>query len=459
LAKGFGGAQGPRRRSSEGVQSAADPVPGHDRSSASVAVVGAGYVGLTTAVCLAQLGHRVTCGESDPHKLERLVGGEPTIFEEGLAELLSSTLSSGRLRFVGSAADAVVGAEFVFLCVPTPQRPDGSADVTFLEAAAREVAPGLERDAVVINKSTVPVGSVSAVEAWIGRADVAVVSNPEFLREGTAISDFLHPDRVVVGAEDPAAAARVGRLFAATGAPLIVTDATSSETIKYACNAFLATKLSFVNAVATLCETLGADVRDVLLGMAYDHRIGFDYLRPGPGWGGSCLPKDTKALLHIAAEAGYDFGILRSAMTANDTQLASVVGKVRQAVGGALVGKPVGAWGLAFKAGTDDRRDSPAVEVVARLLAEGARVRAYDPTVAPDTTGLPQGLELAADAYGAAAGAEALVVLTEWDEFRWLEHAKVHEVMARPQVVDARNLLDPAALRRLGFNYIGVGRT
>ncbi len=207
MAKGFGGAQGPRRRSSEGVQSAADQVPGHDRSSASVAVVGAGYVGLTTAVCLAQLGHRVTCGESDPHKLERLVGGEPTIFEEGLAELLSSTLSSGRLRFVGSAADAVVGAEFVFLCVPTPQRPDGSADVTFLEAAAREVAPGLERDAVVINKSTVPVGSVSAVEAWIGRADVAVVSNPEFLREGTAISDFLHPDRVVVGAEDPAAAA------------------------------------------------------------------------------------------------------------------------------------------------------------------------------------------------------------------------------------------------------------
>ena len=424
----------------------------------AVAVVGAGYVGLTTAVCLAHLGQRVVCGESDPAKVERLSAGEPTIFEEGLPELLRDTMASGRLRFVLGAADAVAGAEFVFLCVPTPQRADGSADVTALEAAAREIAPHLAHRAVVVNKSTVPVGSASLVEQWIGRSDVPVVSNPEFMREGTAIHDFLHPDRVVVGARDQEAAARVGRLFSATGAPLIVTDAATSETIKYACNAFLATKLSFVNAVASLCETVGADVRDVLLGMAYDHRIGFDYLRPGPGWGGSCLPKDTRALLHIAAEAGYDFGMLRQAIEANDHQLESVVSKVRAAAGGDVAGRTVAVWGLTFKAGTDDRRDSPALEVVTRLAAEGARVRAYDPTVTPQSAGLPAGLEVGADAYGVCDGAEVLVVLTEWDEFRWLDHDKVRQLLASPHVVDARNLLDPAAMGRIGFSYTGIGR-
>ena len=425
---------------------------------ARVAVIGAGYVGLTTAVCLAHLGHQVTCGEMDPAKVERLSRGEPTIYEDGLDTLLHDTLASGRLRFVLWAADAVAGAEFVFLCVPTPQRGDGSADVSALEAAAIEISPHLERGSVVINKSTVPVGSASSVGHWIARSDVAVVSNPEFLREGTAIDDFLHPDRVVVGADDQAAAARVGRLYAPTGAPLIVTDAATAETIKYACNAFLATKLSFVNAVASLCETVGADVRDVLLGMAYDHRIGFDYLRPGPGWGGSCLPKDTRALLHIAAEAGYDFGILRSAIDANERQLASVVDKVRAAVGGDLSGTTVAAWGLTFKAGTDDRRSSPAVEVVSRLVAEGARVQAYDPTVRSGGDDVQPGLEICEDAYGACQDAHVLVVLTEWDEFRWLDHAKVREVLAEPRIVDTRNLLDPVALRRMGFSYVGVGR-
>lgn len=423
-----------------------------------VAVVGAGYVGLTTATCLAELGHDVCCGEVDADKVARLQAGVPTIYEEGLEALLGRCLGSGRLRFVRGAASAVAGAEFVFLCLPTPQGADGAADVSALEAAAVEISPHLERQAVVINKSTVPVGSAALVEQWIGRSDVAVVSNPEFLREGTAIHDFLHPDRVVVGADDQEAAARVGRLYAATQAPLIVTDAATAETIKYACNAFLATKLSFVNAVATLCESVGADVRDVLLGMAYDHRIGFDYLRPGPGWGGSCLPKDTSALLHIAAQAGYDFGILRTAIEANDAQLASVVDKARDAVGGSLDGRTVAAWGLTFKAGTDDQRDSPAVEIVRRLAAQGAAVRAYDPTVRAPSPQLPASVEICPDPYGACDGAEVLVILTEWDEFRWLDHAKVHTLMARPQVVDARNLLDPAALKRMGFSYVGIGR-
>jgi UDPglucose 6-dehydrogenase len=256
-------------------------------SGAAVAVIGAGYVGLTTAVCLAHLGHQVVCGELDEAKVARLSAGEPTILEDGLAELLVEGLASKRLRFVLGAAPSVEGAAFVFLCVPTPQRDDGSADVTVLESVATEIGPHLAHGAVVVNKSTVPVGSALLVERLLDRPGIPVVSNPEFLREGSAVHDALHPDRIVVGADDQAAAARVGALVAATQAPLIVTDAATAETIKYASNAFLATKLSFVNAVANLCETVGADVRDVLLGMAYDHRIGFDYLRPGPGWGGS----------------------------------------------------------------------------------------------------------------------------------------------------------------------------
>jgi UDPglucose 6-dehydrogenase len=430
----------------------------NEADAARVAVIGAGYVGLTTACCLASFGHHVVCGELDTAKVERLSRGEPTIYEEGLEELLRAGLAAGRLRFVEGAAAAVADADVVFLCVPTPQQADGSADVSALEAAAAEIGHHLTPGCVVVNKSTVPVGSAEVVDRIIGRADVSVVSNPEFLREGTAIRDSFNPDRIVVGADDPAAAARVGRLFGSTGAPLLVTDATTAETIKYACNAFLATKLSFINAVANVCETVGADVRDVLLGMAYDHRIGFDYLRPGPGWGGSCLPKDTRALIYIAEQAGYDFQMLRSAIEANDHQLDSVVAKVRAAAGGALAGKVVAQWGLAFKAGTDDLRDSPAADVAGRLLAEGAAVRAYDPTVTGARPGLPQGVEAHPDPYAVCEGADVLVVLTEWEEFRWVDFAKVRDAMVTPCVVDARNLLDPSAMRRLGFDYVGIGR-
>jgi UDPglucose 6-dehydrogenase len=434
--------------------------PGESRDSSSLplTVIGAGYVGLTTAVCLAHLGHRVCCGEVDEEKVARLSRGEPTILEDGLAELLREGLDTKRLRFVAGAAAAVEGATFVFLCVPTPQRSDGSADVTVLESVATEIGPHLAPGAVVVNKSTVPVGSALRVERLLDRPGVSVVSNPEFLREGSAVQDCLHPDRIVVGADDRAAAARVGALFARTDAPLIVTDAATAETIKYASNAFLATKLSFVNAVANLCEAVGADVRDVLLGMAYDHRIGFDYLRPGPGWGGSCLPKDTRALLFMAETGGYDFPLLREVIQTNETQLSAAMTKIRGAVGGSLSGRQVAAWGLTFKAKTDDRRDSPAVEIVRRMVADGARVRAFDPTVTGPLPELPDGVEICADAYAACEGAAAAVVLTEWEEFRWLDFAKVHALLSEPSVVDTRNLLDPAALRRMGFTYVGVGR-
>jgi UDPglucose 6-dehydrogenase len=434
-------------------------------SSHTVAVVGAGYVGLPTAATLAHFGHRVVLAERDATRLAALRSGRMPIVEIGLDELVAEGVQAGHLRFVASAVEAVQGAEFVFLCVPTPQGEDGSADLSYVEEAAKEVGAHLEPGAIVVNKSTVPVGSATFVEQVIGRHDISVVSNPEFLREGSAVQDSLHPDRLIVGADDTQAAARVGALFSSTGAPLIVTDATTSETIKYASNAFLATKLSYVNALAGLCEEVGADVRDVMLGLGYDKRIGFEFLHPGPGWGGSCLPKDTRALLHIAGQAGYDFSLLAGAIASNEQQLARVVAKVEAACGGSVKGKNVGVWGLTFKANTDDRRDSPALEIAHRLVASGAAVRAFDPTVAravgPDDDSIPddlRGLELCADPYQSVTGASVVVVLTEWDEFRWLDLGRVLQLMTVPSIVDARNLLDPAAVRRIGFTYDAIGR-
>ena len=424
---------------------------------ARVAVIGAGYVGLTTAVVLAHLGHQVCCGEIDPDKVKLLSAGTPTIFEEGLEPLLRQGLESGRLTFVLGAANAVAGAQFVFLCVPTPQHEDGSADVRALSAAAREIGPHLSKGAVVVNKSTVPVGSATQIERLLRRPDVAVVSNPEFLREGTAIADCLHPDRVVVGSENPDAARRVGALFGGLGAPLIVTDAATSETIKYAANAFLATKLSFVNAVTTLCEHLGASVGDVLLGLGYDHRIGFDYLQPGPGWGGSCLPKDTRALLYMAERGGYEFPLLREVIETNEAQLQSVVDKILRAAGPDPATTTVAVWGLSFKAGTDDRRRSPAIEIVQRLERRGARVRAHDPAVTGPVPELTGTVEVLADPYEACQGASVLAVLTDWESFTKLDMSRVRDVMAAPRVIDARNLFDARSMRDLGFEFVGLG--
>lgn len=678
-----------------------------------IAIIGTGYVGLTTGACFAHLGHEVVCGDIDGAKVERLSRGEIPIVEHRLDELVAEGLRNGNLRFVVGAATAVKDCEIAFLCVPTPQGEDGSADLSYVEAAAAEIAQVLPYESIVVNKSTVPVGSTKVVERVLRRPDVRVVSNPEFLREGSAVDDFLKPDRVVVGCDDRAAAIAVGNLYDSIHAQIIVTDPASAETIKYAANAFLATKLSFINAIAAICEGVGADVNDVVVGMGYDKRIGTEFLRPGPGWGGSCFdgaetviarqagvvrllrfdelvgreideleilswlpgqiipefqpaialssrpysgdmitihtkmgrrltvtadhplvvrgdddecrivtsdelsaddwlpislgtplgegldptsmheltfdleacarplpddvwtwsledkerlfeqlcdtggsepsvtvasrvladgvlrltaelglvadwivesdgqhtvrllsdasedlpdvardrkgtawvrvtkidrhevdqlvysvevahnhtvvttgglvahncfPKDSRALLKIANDAGYSFDLLAGVIAVNDEQFDRVADKIRVGAGGDLAGRTVGVWGLTFKARTDDLRDSPAASIIDRLLAAGAHVKAYDPTVDSFRVGVPDGIEICADPYAAAAGADVLAVLTEWDDFRWLEPKRVAEVMTGRHVVDGRNLLDRNDWQHAGFTHEGIGR-
>lgn len=440
---------------------------GATRGNQSVAVIGAGYVGLPTAAVLAHFGHRVVCAERDANRFRTLVSGQIPIVEDGLEELVRESVENGRLTFVADAVSAVQGADYVFLCVPTPETPDGSADLHYVTSVAAEIGSSLAPSATVINKSTVPVGTAALVKQISDRHDISVVSNPEFLREGTAVHDSLRPDRIVVGADDRRAAARVAELFAPSGAPVIVTDTVTAETIKYASNAFLATKLSFVNTVASLCESLGADVRDLILGVGYDHRIGPDFLRPGPGWGGSCLPKDTVALITIARDVGYDFTLLRAAIEANQKQRRRIVDKVMTLTSDvrdardSLVGVNVCAWGLSFKAGTDDRRMSPAIAIIRALVEMGASVQAYDPTAPPlgEQSLLEEVPEvvLRTTPYEAARDAHVIVLLTEWDEFRALDFLKVASIMVSPRMVDARNVLDPVALRHLGFMYTAIG--
>ncbi|AKL73923.1 nucleotide sugar dehydrogenase [Actinobacteria bacterium IMCC26256] len=432
------------------------------RPVSDVAVIGAGYVGITTAACLAHLGHSVVAGDIDPARVDALNRGEIPIHEDGLSELVAEGLESGRLRFVLGASVAVADAEFIFLCVPTPQGADGSADLSFIDAVVLEIAGSLRSGSVVINKSTVPVGTTRRVQRLLGEAggsidEIGVASNPEFLREGTSVRDFLHASRVVVGCDNSATAVRVSELYAGVHAPIVVTDPASAEMIKYASNAFLATKISFMNAIANLCESLDADVSEVALGMGYDTRIGFEFLQPGPGYGGSCFPKDTSALMHAAHAAGAEFPLLQGVIDGNFAQHERMINKARRLVGGDLRGVEVAILGLAFKANSDDVRDSPAVYVARRLSEEGATLRAYDPKAAANSV-LIDSMTRVDSVIEAAKGASLMVVLTEWDEFRWLNFDEIGEALEKRVVLDTRNILDPVALRRRGWIYEGVGR-
>ena len=425
---------------------------------ATIAIIGTGYVGLTSGACFAHLGHDVVCADVDTDKVARLSAGEVRTVEVGLGDLVAEGRTAGRLRFTDDVAGAVAGREVVVLCVPTPHAPDGSVDLSAVEAAATAIGPALEPGAVVVDKSTVPVGTTHLVAGLLDRDDVTVASNPEFLREGTAVADFLGPDRIVIGADDDRTREVVRSLYDGVDAPVVLTDPASAETIKYAANAFLVTKISFANAIAAVCEAVGADIDDVVLGLGYDDRIGASYLRPGPGWGGSCFPKDSRALIHQAGQAGYDFRFLDSAIEVNRQQFDRMVDKVRRAVGGDLAGRTVAVWGLTFKAGTDDLRDSPALEVVDRLLAAGAAVQAHDPTVAVHRSPVPATVELATDPVAACVGADVLVVLTEWPEYAAVDPAAAVAGLVGRAVVDARNLLDPGPWRTLGCGFEGVGR-
>ncbi|NGY61765.1 UDP-glucose/GDP-mannose dehydrogenase family protein [Lentzea sp. NEAU-D13] len=422
-----------------------------------VAVVGAGYVGLTSAACLASLGHHVVCADIDEKKVEQLRKAEVQIFEPGLTELVGEGIAAGRLEFVVGVRNAVPDAEVVFLCVPTPMGEGGAADLRAVEAAVAEMKDLLAPETVVVNKSTVPVGTAKRVLELLDRDDVFVASNPEFLREGSAVKDFMHPDRIVVGSDAQNAAERVSALYARLGAPTVLMDAASAELVKYSANCFLAMKLSYVNAMAELCERLGADIANVTEGMGFDQRIGQSFLQPGPGWGGSCLPKDTHALLQIAEAAGHEFELLQATINTNEKQSRLIISKIAQAVGG-LRGKKLGLLGLAFKAGTNDLRDSPALKIAKMLKAEGAELVAYDPAIPAEVEGVTDDVTVVDDVQHAAKDANALVVLTEWPQFRSLDWAALAGAMTGQVVVDTRNLLDGDILTRAGLTSHGVGR-
>jgi UDPglucose 6-dehydrogenase len=422
--------------------------------SRNVAVIGSGYVGLTLSASLALLGHKVECTDKSLGRIAQLAAGQIPVAEEGLAELVEEMVAGGRLRFGTDNRLAVAKAEFVFLCLPTPNDADGSADLSFVQAVAAEIGPHLRPGATVITKSTVPVGTGEIVASALARSDVDVASNPEFLSEGSAVNDCLFPDRIVIGASSDAVAQKVADLYGPLGySRSIFTDVASAELIKYASNAYLATRLTFVNTIAELCEAVGADIRSVMAGMASDHRIGSAFLKPGPGWGGSCFPKDTQALVRTGEKFGCELDLIKAAIAGNAHHTERVVDKVTTALGG-ITGKRIALLGLTFKAGTDDLRNSPALEIAQRLVALGASVQAYDPAVPAGTL---YGMEVHSSSFSACQDADALVIGTEWPEFASLDLSALCTVTRGRVIVDARNILDSVAVASAGFFYAGIG--
>ena len=432
---------------------------------ARIAIVGTGYVGLGTGTVLADLGNQVIGVDVDPAKVALLQSGTPHIYEPGLAELLGRNLAAGRLRFTTDYAEGVSDAEIVFICVGTPAGPHGGADMRFVRSAAHSVGRHLAvgRHTIVVNKSTMPIGSGDLVGMLLGEtaADAAtftVVANPEFLREGSAVRDMLNPDRIVLGAHDRAAVEAVAALYQPLGAPTLITDLRTAEMVKYASNAFLATKIAFINEVASICEATGADVRQVAMGMGLDPRIGPQFLQAGIGFGGSCFPKDVQALEFMAEEADCHPQLLRAVLEINRDGRRAFVRKLDRLVGG-VAGRTIAIWGLAFKPDTDDLREAPALEIIGELVARGAQIRAYDPAATGGARALltsPR-VTFCTDAYDAAAGADAVALVTEWNEFKGLDLARVRDLMRAPVLLDGRNLYEPGDLDALGFAHRGIG--
>ncbi len=431
----------------------------------NVAVVGTGYVGLVTGACFAEFGVSVVGVDKDAAKIDRLQQGQVPFYEPGLEEMVGRNMREKRLAFTTDIKTAIEHSLVIFIAVGTPPGDGGAADLSFVREVALSIARHMNGYKVVVTKSTVPMGTGAMIRGLIEKtqsqkASFSVASNPEFLREGAAIEDFMRPNRIVIGAEDPQAVAILRDLYNPLyliETPFVVTSVVSAEMIKYASNAFLATKISFINEIAALCEAVGADVHEVARGMGLDNRIGKKFLHPGPGFGGSCFPKDTRAILHLAEQAGVPAQIVRAVVEANEAQPGRMVEKIRRAVGD-LKGKTIACLGLAFKPNTSDTRDSPAIRIIRELRAGGARVRAFDPVAMPETRQALPDIEFGEDAYEAARGCDALVIATEWNQFRNLDWDRMKQALKSPVVVDLRNVYEPEQMRALGVHYTGVGR-
>jgi len=430
-----------------------------------IGIIGTGYVGLVTGACFAEFGLFVTCVDKDEKKIKSLKKGEIPFYEPGLDELVKRNVKQGRLIFTSKIAKAVESSLVIFIAVGTPGRGDGSADMKYVEEVSREIADQIDDYKVIVTKSTVPVGTGEKIREIISRnlksrTDFDIVSNPEFLREGSAIEDFMRPNRVVIGAASPQAVAIMKDLYKPLyllETPFVITNIETAELIKYASNSFLATKISFINEIATLCEKVGADVHMVAKGMGLDQRIGSKFLHPGPGYGGSCLPKDTTALLKIAEDNHVHLGIVDAAVRANERQREYMVERIKQSMGD-LKGKTLAVLGLSFKPNTDDIRDAPSVPIIKSLLKEGAKIRAYDPVSMDSAEKILPEIKYCKDPYNTLKGADALIIMTEWNQFRNLELDKIKALLNSPFFFDLRNIYDPQKMREKGFQYYSVGR-
>jgi UDPglucose 6-dehydrogenase len=428
-----------------------------------ICIIGSGYVGLVTGTCFADLGNNVICVDNNESKIAKLKKGVMPIYEPGLEELVKRNVKEGRLLFSGNLKENVKKSDIIFVCVPTPPKDNGDADMTYVENVAREIAASMSSYKLIVDKSTVPVNTGEWVEHTINvftkrRVKFDIASNPEFLKEGSAIEDFMNPDRIVVGVKSKKAADILTELYKPLKAPIVVTDIKSAELIKHASNSFLATKISFINAVSNICDKVGADVVDVARGMGLDKRISKDFLNAGIGFGGSCFPKDVAAFIHIAEKLGYNFGMLREVQNVNKHQKRSIIKKIESLLWN-LPKKTVGVLGLSFKPGTDDLREAPALEIIEELLKEGVKIRVYDPVAmgkAKET--LADKVRFCKDAYEAVKDSDCLLVATEWNEFKELDFKRIKKLMKQPVVADGRNIYDPAQMKKLGFRYVGIGR-
>jgi UDPglucose 6-dehydrogenase len=432
----------------------------------NICVIGSGYVGLVTGACFAEFGLRVTCVDNDEKKIKALREGVIPIYEPGLEEIVKKNVKSGNISFTSDLHDAVQKALVIFIAVGTPPRPDGSADLSYVEEVAQSIAENMNGYKVIVTKSTVPVGTGEKIRAIISKSQVEkvdfdIVSNPEFLREGSAIEDFMHPNRVVIGANSDQAMAIMKDLYSPLyliETPFILTDVATAEMVKYASNAFLATKISFINEIANICELVHADVHKVAIGMGLDNRIGSKFLHPGPGFGGSCFPKDTQAIVQIAREHGYEFEIVKAVLDVNEKQRRRMVDKITGVMGGDVKGKTLAVLGLSFKPNTDDMRDAPSVSILGALKGKGAAIRAYDPVAMEEARKVMPDVTYCEDPYGCAEGADALIIMTEWNQFRILDLEKLKHSLNAPVIIDLRNVYEPLKMRNEGFRYACVGR-